>query len=146
MCARLEFMFQGHFVRIVVGPGGAHVAANTANLVDVRNRFGGDYELNVKKINQDLTTLRAAVQDVWSALDNGGSPLRVQCEEGRSRSARVVGAFLITYCGDTAENAMRKLREAFAGPRDGCNQQLHDNRVWEWLDAYGRSPIRLPGT
>jgi len=143
--------FQGHYLNILIQPGGQNVAPlETPRVLDVRHFFKTDHgspALSGDSIAA-LTALRRAVDQLWAKL-NDERPMRpgqatpelviVQCEKGCSRSPRCVGAFLMTYCALTAERALEALRIAYQSPTDDCGQRLSVELVRNWLEEYERS-------
>lgn len=143
--------FQGHFLNILIQPGGNAVAAlDTPRLLDVRHFFKTDHA--APYLSGDpagaLRTLREAVELLWAKLNDErpsrpGNPtpnqVVVQCEKGCSRSPRTVGAFLMTYCGLTAADAVRTLALAYDEPTDDCGQLLSRQMVLDWLEEYEKS-------
>lgn len=156
MCARLEFMFAGHYVGITIEPGGNVVAANTPVLFDARHLFPGDDNIGAvhpNAVDGQLASLRTAADQIRARLmapfvagAPAGAPpfvLRVQCRQGCARSPRTVAAFLVTHWGLTVDQAMRMLRAAYNDPlRGGCNQVLNEGSVRAWLEQYYASPHR----
>lgn len=143
--------FQGHFLNILIQPGGDEVAAlETPRLLDVRHFFKTDHSMPALTGDPAgaMVSLRKAVDILWAKLTEErpvrpGHPtpnlVSVQCERGCSRSPRTVGAFLMTYCGLTAADALRVLIRAYEDPTDDCGQLLSRQMVLNWLEEYEKS-------
>lgn len=146
MCAPFMFMFQGQFIHLVIGPGAARAADPDAPLIlDVRNYFARDEDPNPNAFGPQMALLRRAANDLWarlSAIRGTNAVLRLQCQEGRARSPRCLGAFLITFYGFSVEEVLRYIRAGFARQNGDCDQELQEDRIRRWLEAYYMSPHR----
>jgi hypothetical protein len=150
MCAQVgPFMIAGAYVSIVIrGVGPIPVAdADFDDIVDARFYFpednwspqnGDDLRLlhaAASAINSKATALARERANVKAPeADVTRAPiLYVQCQEGRSRSARCVGAFLMKYRNMTRQDALATLRAGYDHRIDGCDQELNEETVGCWL-------------
>jgi hypothetical protein len=120
------------------------VVAN--NVVDARGHFPSDDSLSSLKPERQgaaLDDLDAAAQEIEQKLNTlhanaAAVVLFVQCAEGRSRSSRCVGAYLIRTLHFTSTQAVQFLEACYNSPRvDHCPaSNFSKPNVEQWLFQY----------
>ncbi len=138
MCACIKVMVGKKFVEFVIRAGGDQVTRYKCNVFDARTYFEVD-RFPEPDTRKDMQNLKNAVEEIRKKVQNleqdpkGYPRLYVQCKEGRSRSARCVGAFLVKVCNFSRTRALSMLEHGYKHGLDECIQRLSKDNVDAWL-------------